>query len=76
MRRLGGSAGGRSSGYSFVQMVRNAEGQWEDCREDYIAACRAARAALRFREAFEDGGVGGERGNDRDRCRKQQRRLV
>jgi hypothetical protein len=60
MRRLGGSGGGRSSGCSFVQMVRNAEGQWEDCRGNYIAACRAACAALRFREAFEDGGVGGK----------------
>ena len=58
--RLGGSGGGRSSGCSSVRMVRNAEGQWEDCRDNYIAACRAASAALRFREAFEDGGVGGK----------------
>jgi hypothetical protein len=60
MRRLGGSASGKSSGCSFVQIVRKAEGQWEDCRDNYIAACRAASAALRFREAFEGDGVGGK----------------
>jgi hypothetical protein len=65
---LRGSDGGRSSGYSLVQMVRNAEGQWEDCRDNYIAGLprgvrrvasrltrlRAASAALRFREGLSE----------------------